>query len=406
MRGWLYNLVLLTFIVIINSDERSDTIEWIDQISEVNLTISLVTNITAVDIIVYPAFYFIHEQSTTSNLESDLTSMKNNLVYMNKILSKTGMISYVRGFSYVPKFPESLVNVSHREFDRWVDFKLRDIWKDQIDGITIMVIVLYNRPRSLNAVRMRFCEENRMPLFVWSYNQTGKPYSMGDDILISLFNIISCGKTCNYGGGPVNCEVLEYDSFINQKPDLFKCIGEYLYERNYTCGRSIPEDVALPVCGNGLIEGKEHCDCLEVANCPADCNYFTCSKQLIQDNWMSRYYVLIYSASFIAGIVLFSSMLIFFYTRIPLKKNSSLSIALGSSFTEARFVVPPSQNKTKRKNSRIQRKLKSSILTDPTVKKSKSKILPDLSPNIDLSIQKIKSITGPSKSKLNLSSSI
>lgn len=91
-------------------------------------------------------------------------------------------------------------------------------------------------------------------------------------------------------------------------------------------------------------------------------------------------------------------MLIFFYIRIPLKKNSSLSIE--SSFTEARFVVPPSQNKTKRKNSRIQRKLKSSILTDPNVKKSKSKILPDLSPNIDLSIQKIKSITGPSKSKI------
>ncbi|XP_015794724.1 uncharacterized protein LOC107371219 isoform X1 [Tetranychus urticae] len=353
---------------------------WFDQIDVgVPITTAVVREVSAPGISYFFGLYFIIEKPLNSSRAIDF--LHPHIRIINRFLSKIKTLSYIAGMAYVPPLPSNWSQVSEENFRAGIGAKLDDILKSLIFDAIIVVFVFNNKRESLVTILTDICY---VPIVYWDYDL--KPDNNGKDLNDILFHeIVQLIEGCYGPCGAGACLVLEENPVKNLSQEQIQCIVTSLQLNEPVCIKKPPEDVFVPVCGNGIIENTESCDCLHPLECGSKCDT-NCNLRQKARGGTNRFFILTVSAVIIASIVFALSLILFFYfkRRNNLEsRNSGIGIPHGGSKTELN--IP---NQAKLKDWGLTSTLAETTLRDP----SKSKL--------ELGIKEIVS-SDRSQSKIN-----
>ncbi|XP_025018445.1 uncharacterized protein LOC107371219 isoform X2 [Tetranychus urticae] len=350
---------------------------WFDQIDvEASNTTAVVREVSAPGIKYYIGLYFIIE--TPLNSSRVINFLHPHIRIMNRFLSKFKTLTYIAGIAHVPPLPPYLYDISETNFRAGIASKLEDMMKNHIFRAVLAVFVFINKPESLAAVGTEVCTG---AIMYWDYALNPAENQLDNLLVLEILIILgACAEPCKDGG----CESLFLPS-KNLSKDEIQCMAKSIETNEVSCIKEPVKDVFVPVCGNGIIENSESCDCLHPLECGSKCDA-NCNLRQKARGGTNRFFILTVSAVIIASIVFALSLILFFYfkRRNNLEsRNSGIGIPHGGSKTELN--IP---NQAKLKDWGLTSTLAETTLRDP----SKSKL--------ELGIKEIVS-SDRSQSKIN-----
>uniref|UniRef100_T1KFA8 Uncharacterized protein n=1 Tax=Tetranychus urticae TaxID=32264 RepID=T1KFA8_TETUR len=309
---------------------------WFNEIDVYTSNITgQVHRVSASNINNYIGLYFIIEQP--KNGSAGINLLQHHVRILNSYLSKIGFLSFIIGVAHVPSLPSNLTKVNGENLVKGTHDKLSDLLKDQHFDAIIVVFVFFQKLSTFSESKLDLCTTTQIPTLYWRYNHKHKNLNRDDDLWIGIVRLLGgCNNYCIKPGNEDPCYIFEETPAKSVSGELNKCLIKQIRAKNHTCAKLAPEYVLIPVCGNGIVEDAEGCDCLVLAECGSQCDT-KCTPKIGSENSAYHYFFLIIAALFILFVIVMSSFYIFVYFKklsAYEARSSVMSIIPGESKLE------------------------------------------------------------------------
>lgn len=254
---------------------------WFDQINVLQPKENVsVSKVSVPETINFIGFFFIVERPDNISIESNF--FDKHIININSYLRKLRILSFIAGIAYVPLLPFKVIQ---SVFLPAVQDKLSNILKaNQHSDAVISVFVLFRYKETLYEVYNFLCSSFEPIIIFWHYNQTQANFTSDDALLLTFLPFIgSCYfEPCHDLGGNFACDIdFQNTSYKYHTYNTTQCMERNIRLHNPDCSNKAPEKVFRAICGNGIVEGNETCDCLNFEECDPHCNQKIC--ELIND---------------------------------------------------------------------------------------------------------------------------